>query len=557
MDLEIASPVQPFPVGVAGGLPAEKVHSYIGHALLATAVLFVIGRALPILTFPLGGDQGGYLMIGQGLLQGKILYRDLADAKPPGIFIAYAGIAKLFGSVMWSAAAVDILLLLVISYGLFRFTERHLGRAGAAVAIMINASMHGNMQYFWIAQPETFQVACVLTAYLLMMRQGRGARVGWVFAGLLFGYGCWLKYNAVAFLPFLLFLPFVDTGRLVGSWRRVSLTISWRAWFARAGLLLAGLAAASGVVLTWIVSSGAWPAMKEVQFQFVPRYAAMAVQRRPHYFLSVLDRTNLYLGVWNLSALLAAILVARMRQDLKRFVVPFLAALTSYVAVAMQLRFHDYYFQTCFPFFAVIWAYLAINIYEGFSGLAKKFSQHGWRLAAGLIWIVFALTVYWPLPQEFSNLMIRYEELREWRADSRRFYANYPDQLPFEYLGAELQVVDYLRKNAQPCDGLYVWGTRGVIYYLTGHIPPTRFHANLGLMSPWCPHSWRQELMRDLRAAKPRFIIVARHDALPIITYVNLDSETFLKRFPELDTFITQNYKPAGDFEHFVVYCRQ
>lgn len=52
----------------------------------------------------------------------------------------------------------------------FRITEPYLGRAGAAVAIMVHASMHGEMRYFWIAQPETFQVARVLVSYLLMTR---------------------------------------------------------------------------------------------------------------------------------------------------------------------------------------------------------------------------------------------------------------------------------------------------------------------------------------------------------------------------------------------------
>jgi len=556
MNLETISPPQPVPTDAARAVPAKARTSLLGRALLPVAILFVVVRALPILSFPLGNDQGAYLMIGQGLLEGKRLYRDLLDTKPPGIFIAYAGVAKLAGRVMWSAAVADIFLLLLISYLLFRFTESYLGRAGAAVAVMVHASMHGEMKYFWIAQPETFQVACVLGGFLLMMRHQRWSRAGSFGAGLLLGYGCWLKYNAIAFLPFLLFLPFLDTSGLDGKPPCLSLNISWRDWRARAGFLLAGLAAAFGIVVAWIVFTGAWPAMKEAQFEIVPRYAAMAVQRRPHYLLSALVRSSYWLGVWNLWALLAGIIVARLRRDLKRFAPLFLATVVSYAGVAMQLRFHDYYFQTCYPFLAVIWAYLAVSIYEGSRALARYFRQRGWRLAAGLVWVVFAQAVFWSLPDEFSELMMRYEELREWRADQKAFYASYPHQLPFEYLGAELEAIDFIKKNARPSDGLYVWGTRGVVYYLTGHIPPTRFHANLGLMAPWCPDSYRAELVRDLEDARPRFIVVARHDALPIITYVNLDSATFLKRFPELDAFIAQNYTSVADFDSLVIYRR-
>ena len=108
---------------------------------------------------------------------------------------------------MWSAAAVDILLLLIISYLLFRFTEPYLGRAGAAVAVMVHASMHGEMKYFWIAQPETFQVACVLCVFPDDAPWRRWWKAIIFAAGLLLGYSCWLKYNAVAFLPFLILPP--------------------------------------------------------------------------------------------------------------------------------------------------------------------------------------------------------------------------------------------------------------------------------------------------------------------------------------------------------------
>lgn len=69
--------------------------------------------------------------------------------------------------------------------------------------------------------------------------------------------------------------------------------------------------------------------------------------------------------------------------------------------------------------------------------------------------------------------------------------------------------------------------------------------------------SWRDELVRDLRNAQPRFIIVTRRDDLPAITYVRLDSEKYLEIFPKLDSFITENYKPVADLDAFVVYRRK
>jgi hypothetical protein len=309
-------------------------------------------------------------------------------------------------------------------------------------------------------------------------------------------------------------------------------------------------------VLAWIVLKGAWPAMREMQFEVLPRYAAMGIERNRHYLRSALLRTHDYLGVWNLGVALAGLLLARLRRDLKRFAPLFLAAFIAYAAVAMQVRFHDYYFQTCDPFFAALWAYLVLSAYEISRASARSLRQRGWRLASGLVWIVFANAVFWPLPDEFNKLTMRYEELREWRTDRRIFYAGYPQQLSFEHLGGQLEVLDFLEKNARPSDGVYVWAANCAIYYLSGHQPPTRFVSNLGIVSLWAQPSWREELMRDLRNAQPCFIVVTRRDALPVITYVKLDSEEYLKQFPEFDSFISRNYKSVADFETFVVYER-
>jgi hypothetical protein len=294
-----------------------------------------------------------------------------------------------------------------------------------------------------------------------------------------------------------------------------------------------------------------------MQFEVLPRYAAMGFQRNPHYLLAVFARTNYYLGVWNLWAVLVGLLVAWVRPDLRRFAPVFIAALLAYIGTVMQVRLHDYYFQTCYPFFAAIWAYLVVSFYESSRALARNFRQRGWRLAAGLFWIVFASAIFWPLPDEFYKLTMRYEELREWRADPEELYSDYPRQLPIELLRGQFDVIHYLEKNAQPSDGVYVWGAHCMIYYLSGHQAPTRFVSNLGIVSLWGQPSWREELVRDLRNAQPRFIIVTRRDDLPAITYVKLDSEKYLEIFPKLDSFITENYKPVADLDAFAVYRRK
>ena len=74
-------------------------------------------------------------------------------------------------------------------------------------------------------------------------------------------------------------------------------------------------------------------------------------------------------------------------------------------------------------------------------------------------------------------------------------------------------------------------------------------------MAKWGEPSWKEEIVDAVEAARPTLIIVTQGDELPTITYVKLDSEQYLSRsFPRLNTYITQNYKIAANFDHFVIY---
>src|SRR5208282_3418916 len=173
-------------------------------------------RALPNLRYLIGRDQATYCVIAQGLLHGKLPYRDLWDNKPPGIFYIYALIVKIFGPVMWSLGAVDILWLLTISCCIFYFARRYLGTAGAVLSVIFYAFRHCRQGYLQAAQTESFLMLCIYAAWFLMLGGKRWKVARYLGAGLLLGAAFWLKYNAIAFFPFLALLPFVDFRGLDG-----------------------------------------------------------------------------------------------------------------------------------------------------------------------------------------------------------------------------------------------------------------------------------------------------------------------------------------------------
>ena len=135
---------------------------------LVAVLVFVAFRAATELTYPIYRDQAAYCMIGQSLLEGKVLYRDLWDNKPPGIFYLYAVTVKLFGPVMWSVGVIDLVCLFAISFFIFRFTKQYLGTAPAVVAVVFNTTWHVQGGNLYAAQPETFVVLFVFAGYFLV-----------------------------------------------------------------------------------------------------------------------------------------------------------------------------------------------------------------------------------------------------------------------------------------------------------------------------------------------------------------------------------------------------
>jgi hypothetical protein len=528
-----------------------KLHRSRTWFFAGLALVFL--RALPNLRYPLGRDQATYCVIGQGLLHGQLLYRDLWDNKPPGVFYIYALIVKIFGPVMWCVGAVDILWLLVISCCIFYFARRYLGTPAATLAMVFNASRHCRQGYIHAAQPETFLMLCVFAAYFLLLPgERRVARQ--LAAGLVLGAAFWLKYNAVAFFPFVVLLPFLDFRELDRGSGHVRLEIPCRDWFVRALIVGAGFLLAVVGVLAYFWVSGAWPAMKEVQFEVLPRYGARVFHWSFYFVFWALWQTQNHMGIWDEVMPALTLLFAWKRRELALVAPVLLLAFAGYISVVMQGRFHPYYFETCFPFFSMFWGYVCVKTYEGFKYVQRIFAQRAWTLARAMLWLVLAGLAFSLLPEESVRVVQHYKFLADWWRDPELSYKMYWWQLPLEKLSEQLRVIDYVKKDISPRDEVYVWGTAPLINFLTQRRNPSRFVSNLALMSTWGPDRWRQELVRTLEAKRPRYIVVARHDSVPTLTFTMMDSEEYLQVYPALADLLNRQYQLDVNYWDFEIY---
>ena len=535
---------------------AQTPKSKYSRAILSLTLLYVSLQAIPCISYPLGRDQATFCYIAEQLLHGKRLYLDLWDNKPPGIFYLYVPIVKVFDRAMWSVGVVDILWLIIISYFIFKFAEKYLGTAAAVVAVVVHTSWRLRAGYWDAGQPENFQMLCVFMSYFLVSASDRrGGKLLLGLSGLLFGAAFWLKYTAIVFVPLVVLIPFLLVLPHGEGSVRFRMEIPWRPWLGKVVPWVAGFALAVVGVLAYFWVAGAWSAMREVQFEVLPRYNGMAIERTPDYWqFAILQILEYHWKVLTDVAVLVAILVARRTKELHLLMPIVLALAMGTVALLLQSRVPSYAFETTYPFLAMFWGYLVVKTFQGFRYLARTCKARGWRPAALLVWVVSANLAYLPLPTEALLLEVRMSDFRHWRENPERFYENYPWARLISHFGDQFRVIHYLQQNSSPGDGVFVWGSEPLIYFLTRRDPPTRFVSNLGVLSLWAPEKWRQELINDLAQSQPRYIVVARDDKVPMISFNYLDSEGYLGRYPALARFIAEHYQPALDVRAFTVY---
>jgi 4-amino-4-deoxy-L-arabinose transferase-like glycosyltransferase len=109
---------------------------WIVLATMAVALLL----AAPVLTYPLGRDQGVFATIGRGILNGRVPYVDLWDAKPPAVFYVYAGAIRLFGPTEWAVRVIDLLLFPGMGVALYWLALRLAGRRVGVLAVLAFAA---------------------------------------------------------------------------------------------------------------------------------------------------------------------------------------------------------------------------------------------------------------------------------------------------------------------------------------------------------------------------------------------------------------------------------
>jgi hypothetical protein len=178
---------------------------------IAAAVVALATRLLSIAE-PLGIDQSLWASAVRGMSRHQLLYRDVWEQRPPGIYLTYLAAFSLLGwtpaAVAWldviASAATTILLFAIVR----RLSSALTGASTAALyaTLTMPAWLYRHDGFLERSVCETFIVVCIgLAAWCAVQCRERGLSAPWV-AGIGFfaGAAVVFKPNAGLYLPALL-----------------------------------------------------------------------------------------------------------------------------------------------------------------------------------------------------------------------------------------------------------------------------------------------------------------------------------------------------------------
>ncbi len=449
---------------------------------LTGLLLLTIGLHLPaMLAHPMHTDESVFIAVGwQWLHQGKTLYSEVPNDKPPGIYVVDGLAGMAFGPHAVPPRMVALLahlatILLLFGLGRLLWSE-HAGLAAGLFYALSSASGWAEAHY---ALTEVFGLPCAAAGLLLVVVATNRGRIRWlVLAGVCLG-------AAVLFKQVYIF-EFLAAGLLV----LLSLpkTKTARGKFAALGALLIGFAIPLAMCVVYLASQGALAAAFDAT---VVSLFTGGIGAGPAYRI-VRSRQLCMLLAWNSLVVLLGVVgihsALRRHTTWRNLLLLWLGA--ALVNVAISGRFYPHQLLPLLPPLCLAAGY-------GFTRLTDLLAAVGTRdatsiqraIQAGLVAVVscFLLT---------SVL---------WNTDKSPFLrelAGYPPAVD-----VHRQVGQYIKAHTSSRDKIYVLGTDMPVYCYAERWSPFRY-LSATVQQPVL----EEQYIRDLYSHRPCFI-VALHSA--------------------------------------------
>jgi 4-amino-4-deoxy-L-arabinose transferase-like glycosyltransferase len=503
-------------------------------------------------------DSSLFAYGGQMVTEGKLLYRDFWDHKPPAVFYLDALAIRLMGTSLWAFWWGNVVWVALSSTALFLVLRKITGTLSAMLSsgVFLAALMYptifsgGNLTEMYATLP----LILIIGSAFLYFRSGHW---GWAFA--------------VGFLTAAAFL-FKQTCIALGIGAALAiLVVHFRTRQYRKGLIhLAWLAAGAllplgAVALVW-VHEGAFGDLWDAVFAFNVNYVGSGISSATFSVMARILLLEFPLMPLSLAVLAAlGIFLVRNRPWLftlraaspgapfpaqapareQTFLAVFMALPFEIALIALGGRNFPHYYMAVLPVFTAaiayliealtrpIWTWQDMNILAAIALVLLA--------VAGLIWIKDAYHV--EKPQAGLRLAL-----------AGPFFGPLPQS----------DLAKYILSHTRADDAVLLWADNKSMNFLTGRRSPSRYLYPEHLFQPKSgPVSRFDQFLQDLHRDPPALILVPSTPN-PSAPFINAPDDALCpgcipaaaEGMQLFKAFVNANYRPVAPFGSYMVYVR-
>jgi 4-amino-4-deoxy-L-arabinose transferase-like glycosyltransferase len=522
----------------------------VAAALGAVAVAAVGVRVLSIAE-PLGIDQSLWASAARGMSRHQLLYRDVWEQRPPGIYLTYLAGFTMFG---WTPAAVawlDILASAATTLLLFGIVRRLSSLTTGALAAALYATLtmpawlYRHAGFLERSVCETFIVVCVgLAVWCAVQFRERASMVSAAGVGLFAGAAVVFKPNAGLYFPALL-LWMVLYGRELRP-------ISWPSLIRP--LVAAGLAAMVAPALTflWLWRVDLLHDARVAVVDFNRFYVALGFTVKG-FALDFSKAVWLRMKtdpIWLGGGIGTVVVIWKLARRRRIAALPGLAVLwggaAALVIIVNGVRLYNTYFIQAFPPLVVLTAWL---LTEGSRG---SFGRRFVRVMTAMLMLVVLLQRHYPARvYEWAQADLDVMRGRLDRTAYLERFGGYANDRGYS-ARANDELATYVRANTSSDDRIFLFGINGAgVYFLSDRLTAHRFlRVNFFVPSEFPnPDFTLDAVVAELSARRPRYLIFEQlHSASEMGKSVDaLQSRAEIKR-------LLEPYRLETTIEDFSLY---
>lgn len=416
-------------------------------------------------------DESTYLIIGRDILNGKMLYTDVTDTKPVGIFLFYAGLEFLFGSSIFWKRLVFALFVGATSFLIFKASKKLFSNNKVAFASGVIYLFYTSIWNYHGRSPNTELLFNFCTIAGLLFFLNKNAK-SYFAGGLALGIGFIIKYlvlfDLIAILLFF-FIVEMNTIKAKSFWNI----------FGR--YVLAGVAFSIpfGLVNLYFWLGNHFNDFYFITYELPGNYGGSPSLSR--YFIMLADFTGKFLPI----SILVFYVIFKKNKPIEKQYKWFFTLWIASVLFAIYIpgkEFSHYTIQLMLPL-----SLLAGIFFHPDFGANRILSRIYSKKTGLIILSVIILTV--------QSIAFKDEFLQ-------------PD-LPRE-------VAEYISKEKKSGDRVFVSNYQQIVYYLLKIDSPTKFiHSNLLFTNTHKVFNINAEdEIKRIMDTKPEFVIVQRNNKI-------------------------------------------